>query len=255
MGIVELRAWGSVVAVAVLLAACSAESPEVASSGSSSRPRRAPTPRCGNRQLMLSGEARRRPGRLVAQLDDRPGRERAWIAVGPSPREDCRAWLLVEGSFGRAGVPIAGTDAFARASLGLPVLSGTASIDGHPGAEILVDVTAGASTTFVAVFSLVGGDVVKVDVVGTGAPPDDLFSFGGSVGHVHAVDCAGRARVVVSRAQAGARRYAVARRYFAAEGPVWRAQPDRNERGAAWPRQLGRRWPEFSSSPFLSCSP
>lgn len=244
-----------ILVVAALLAACSGK-PAV--SPSASRPPRDPPggavlPNCANEDRILSGDTGRRPGRVVADLDGRPGLERAWIAVAPSSGNDCSAWLVVQASFGRAGAPIAGVDDTAFSPLGLPVLSGAVSIDDNPGAEIVVDVTAGASTTMVGVFALSERDVVRVDVVGPGAPPDDLFAHGGSVGHVHAVDCAGQSTVVVSQANAAARRYVVERRYFLTDGPVWRAQPERAERATASARQLMARWPEFRASPFLTC--
>jgi hypothetical protein len=197
--------------------------------------------------------ARTKPQRgLVADFDGRDGRERAWVArVGGAP-DECAAWLVVAGSTGRAAAPIAGTDPVTSSAFGFPSLHGAAPIDDAPGLEILVDVGAGASTTFLAVFTASGGELRKVDASGRGAPADDLFAYGGSVGRLSAVDCSG-GLVVVSRADAGARNYRVVRRYYAPAGPEWRALPARTERGVAAPRSLGRRWPEFESSPFLSC--
>jgi hypothetical protein len=173
----------------------------------------------------------------------------------PGGRVDCRAWLVVAGSFGRRVLPIAGTDDFASGALGLPALAGGARIDSRAGAEIVVDVTAGASTTFAAVFTLLPETLVKIDVRGRGAPAPDLFAHGGSVAHVHAVDCAGPAMVMSTEAQASARRYTVIRRFFSAEGPVWRALPGRTERGTAAPRRLASLWPEFGAFPFSGCAP
>jgi hypothetical protein len=191
---------------------------------------------------------------VVADFDGRAGVERAWIGEAPHQRRDCRRWLVVEGSSGRTGAPISGTDPFTSSTLGLPSVSGTAGIDDLPGAEILVDVTAGASTTLMAVFAFRDGDVIKVRASGPGAPQAGLFPYGGSVGRLYAVDCAGPARVVVSEARAGVRRYTVRRRVLEARGAVWRSLPGRTQRGTARPRQLSQRWPEFRSSPFLSCA-
>jgi hypothetical protein len=249
-----VRMAGIVLLTGVSLGACQPESPrerapereaaDAVQEGASS---------CPNEERVAAGGGRRRRGRLVADLDGRPGSERAWIASIPSERVDCSAWLVVEAALGRRVVPIAGTDDFASGALGLPALAGGARIDSRGGAEIVVDVTAGASTTFAAVFSLLRDSVVMVDLRGPGAPPNDLFAHGGSAAHVHAVDCAGPATVITTEAQANARRYSIIRRFFSAEGPVWRALPGRTERGTAAPRRLAAQWPEFGSFPFSSC--
>jgi hypothetical protein len=230
------------------------EAAESARPGESRGQAGAAVPRCPNEGRVAAGAGRPKEGRLEADLDGRPGTERAWIALTPGG-VDCRAWLVAEGSFGRTVVPIAGTDHFAFESLGLPALAGAARIDDTGGAEIVVDVTAGASTTFAAVFTLERDTAVKVDARGAGAPPGDLFAHGGSAAHVDAVDCTGPATVVISQARADALRYSVTRYYFAAEGPVWRALPRHTESGETEPRLLATRWPEFQSWPFSSCLP
>jgi hypothetical protein len=243
-----------------LLAACQPSAPRRGPEGTESAgPDGSPVatgaavPACPNARRVAAGAGHRRQGRLQADLDGRPGRERAFVTLTRSGGVDCRAWLVAEGSFGRTVVPVAGTDPFAFESLGLPALAGAARIDDTGGAEIMVDVTTGASTTFAAVFTVQRDTVVKVDARGPGAPSGDLFAYGGSVAHLDAVDCAGPATVVISRARADALRYSITRHYFSAEGPVWRALPRRAERGKAVPRRLAARWPEFGSFPFSSC--
>lgn len=247
-------------ATGVSLAACQPDppreqTPESATSVEGGAAASVDASSCPNEERVVAGAGRRRRGRLIADLDGRPGSERAWIALTPGERVDCSAWLVVDGAFGRKVVPLAATDDFASEALGLPALAGGARIDSRAGAEIVVDVAAGASTTFAAVFSFFEDTVVKVDVRGRGAPPDDLFPYGGSVAHVNAVDCAGPATVMTTQAQASARRYSVTRRLFSADGPVWRALPQRTERGSATPRRLAAVWPEFGSFPFSSCAP
>jgi hypothetical protein len=246
----------SVVVLAILVAGACTDAPRRArpqSTPAPSRPEGAALPQCDNRVDVLSKAAPRESGRISADLDGRGGSELAWITVTRTAHDDCRAWLVVEGSAGRIAAPIAGTDPFALASLGLPALNGAVTIDRQPGTEILVDVTAGASTTFVGVFAVHRESVVRIAVVGRGAPPGNLFPYGGSVGHLDAVDCAGEGSVVATRAQAGARRYLVSRHYFAATGSVWRARPALTKRARARFAELESRWPEFGSSPFLSC--
>lgn len=71
---------------------------------------------------------------------------------------------------------------------GLPALAGVAEIDERPGSEVVVDVVAGASTAFVAVFSAGGGVLEQMTITG-GGPYGDLFPYGGSTGHMEASDC------------------------------------------------------------------
>ena len=259
----KTRIKGAVVSAltgACLLAACQPSAPR-GSPEASERPHRdgpnvaagAAVPACPNAERVAAGGGRRERGRLRADLDGRPGAEQAWLTLTRRGGVDCRTWLVAEGNFGSTVVPIAGTEPFAFESLGLPALARAASIDDTRGAEIVVDVTAGASTTFAAVFTLQRDTFVKVDARGPGAPSGDLFAYGGSVAHLDAVDCAGSSTVVISRARADALRYSVTRHYFSAEGPVWRALPTRAEKGEAVPRKLAARWPEFGSFPFSSC--
>jgi hypothetical protein len=163
----------------------------------------------------------------------------------------CQAFLVVEGSGEGAVLAI---EAFDRAyGLPQPRLNTLAEVDTAPGSEVVIDLVAGASTQFVGLFTMAGGELARVEVEGDEFPTDDLFPYGGSVGHVEASDCAGAAgTIVISSATPRGDDYQVTRRFFRFRGSTPRAEPSSTERDRATLEELGR-FPEYRSSPFGGC--
>ena len=95
--------------------------------------------------------------------------------------------------------PIEGWDP--SAGVALPTLNRLAQIDGRPGAEIVVNLAAGASTQFVGAFAVAEGTVERLATTGDEASSGtaDLFAFGGSVGHLEAVGLHDEGRSCVER--------------------------------------------------------
>jgi len=196
---------------------------------------------------------------MEGDVDGDGADDRVWLSADPSGPPRCRGFLTVETE---EKTYWAVTDASEMpSSLQEPLLSSLPNIDGEGGAEIVVNLEAGASTEFVGVFKLTRAGLERMGVDGRAPGPfggesRDLFAYGGSVGHLEAVDCAGDGLVVMSAAlpsRNDARSYRVERRFFET-GPT---------SGLSLKRELTERhtvrdlkvddFPEFAGSPFLSC--
>ncbi|MFN2488546.1 MAG: hypothetical protein ABR529_02150 [Actinomycetota bacterium] len=240
-----------VLAAILLAAACDGRSP-----AEPDRPAWAKSlvgaPGCPDRSEAI--EARHRTGgRVPADVDGDGTSGSVWLAVDPSAAAGCRALVVARAAETTWIAPIRDFDELAFETLGLPALSAVVPIDDRPGAEVVVDVTAGASTTLVGVFTLHEGALVQVALSGRGAPDNDLLPYGGSVTHVYAVDCSADGAVVVSEASPRGRRYVVRRWFYEPRGATWTAP--RLESETVRPKHLGSMFPEFVSSPFLGCRP
>jgi hypothetical protein len=144
-----------------------------------------------------------------------------------------------------------------------PTLNSLIQLDFEPGEEIVVNLEAGASTQFVGVFKLTADGIERITIEGRGPGPfaqeiaqENLFPFGGSVGHLEAVDCLNPALIVMSAATPkgnSADRYKVERRFFRLEGTVLSLQPEANEVHEVEGLTVDS-FREFAGSPFLSCN-
>jgi hypothetical protein len=244
-------------ALSLWLTACEATPTGSARTAQSPAPTRTPAPAtgCANEPRVLAAGQLRAPGRVRADLDGSGGEDVAWLADDPRGAPGCRSFLVADVGAGLLVASVAGAEDSSGGVLDLPALREAVDVDGRPGAEILVDVAAGASTGFVAVFTVHSGELTRVTARGPGSPPRGLFLYGGSVGHIHAVDCAGEGVVIVSEASAQAVRYAVTRRFLVVRGATWEVDPGRTSRARAAPRAVFERYAEFRSSPFLGCGP
>jgi hypothetical protein len=135
--------------------------------------------------------------------------------------------------------------------LGLPRLNSFAAIDSEPGVEIVVDLAQGASTSFVGIITLASGRLRMVRSSGLSGAHDNLFAYGGSVGHLDAADCR-RGLVMLSSAVAQASGYRVTRRFLDPHRTGWPLRPSLTQRNTIRPQQIGR-FEEFSAAPFASC--
>jgi hypothetical protein len=101
-----------------------------------------------------------------------------------------------------------------------------------------------------------------MDLTGQGPGPfaedlarDDLLAFGGSVGHLEAVDCDANGDVVISVALPEgntAEAYEVERRFFTSAGAKIVLVRSRTERHTVDATGIDD-FPEFAGSPFGSC--
>jgi hypothetical protein len=205
-------------------------------------------PLCRRAARVVTRAVFRRPERLRGDVDGDGEGDELFVAVAQGARRGCRAFVAADTGERLLAAPI--PDEFASFELGLPALKSLAAINDMAGAEIVVDVGAGASTQFASVFTVAEGSLLQV--VAPGAGTARLFAYGGSVGHVAAVDCDAEGRVVISSAVPRRDRYRVTRRFATAHGAVWRTDPSATERIRVSLSGL-RDYHEFVRSPFGSC--
>ena len=182
-----------------------------------------------------------------------------FLATDGTGPPGCAAFVVAELAAG-ATIAAPAWEIGPEGGLPQPRLHSMVDLNGVPGVEVLVDEAAGASTQFVGAYVYSGGDLVKVDVSGTGATDEgsgDLFPYGGSVGHLEAADCAPDGRLVVSTAtpssngaDAAEGIYVVQRRFFVFDDAA--LDLDETVR-TKLPIDDLTRLPEFGAGPFGSC--
>lgn len=200
----------------------------------------------------------RTPGQLTGDVDGDGHEDRVWMSTDPSAEAGCKSFLTVETddtAYWAAADP-SGTPR----ALQVPTLNSLSEINTEPGAEVVVNLETGASTQFVGVFTLTRAGLERVTVDGKGPGPfagelDDLFAFGGSVGHLEGIDCTEDGLVVMSAAfpEGGtAETYSVERRFFHAARTTLILDKALTERQKIDASKVGN-LPELGGSPFLSC--
>ena len=103
----------------------------------------------------------------------------------------------------------------------------------------------------VEVFSMASGRLERVRSPRLPNIPVGLFTHGGSVGHLDAVDCR-RKLVMISSAVSQGRGYDVTRRFLEPGGDRWRLRGSLTTRSSIRPQHIAR-FEEFSAAPFSSC--
>jgi hypothetical protein len=203
---------------------------------------------CNRTERVVTSARNRKQGALRGDVDGDGARDEVFVVVAQRARRGCRAFVVADTGDRLLAAPIEGD--FVSFDLGLPALKSLAAINLDAGSEIVVDVAAGASEQFASVFTVAEGVLVPVSI--SGAINRVLVAYGGSVGHVAAIDCESEGRIVISSAVPSGDRYRVMRRFASARGRVWRADPDATERALVSFRGL-RDYHEFVRPPFGSC--
>lgn len=198
---------------------------------------------------LLSGQTQ---GRLTGDVDGDGTDDEVSVALDPSGEPGCRSFIVVETS---SGTFVAPTDPDGSMAGFEPQLRALVQADDQPGSEIVAQVLAGASTQFIAMFTLHDGALARVSVEPVGAFGDiaDLFPYGGSVGHMEASDCAADGRIVISAATpagGSGERYEVQRVFLRFEGSE--LIQDEVEKQVVSVFKI-EELPEYRSSPFGSC--
>ena len=255
---VRKHATGLILMAALTLVACEGaeESPKVDRLQVVTDPHVA----CANGTDVALGDALRSEDvpTLTGDIDGDGGDDRVMISTDPEGPEGCRFFLIVEGLQHAYWAAI--DSGQGTSSLENPTLSSLSDIDGEAGMEIVLNLEAGASTQFVGVMKLTRPGLERVTIDGRGPGPfgaemEDLFPFGGSVGHLEAVDCAPEGLVVMSAALpvgAGADTYRVERRFFSPSHTALVLEKKLTERHTVEGLKVDD-FPEFAGSPFLSC--
>ena len=193
-----------------------------------------------------------RPGSLSADVDgDGSGDEVTLIAPALA---GCPYLVVAETASGELSGELSSD--LAGSAAGLPALNVAADLDRDGDSEVAVDVHAGASTVFLAVFDAAAGGLIRVRAAG-GLGRGELFAYGGSVGHLDGIDCASEqspaaGTVVMSSALAAGEGYVVRRSFYELVDGVLEHRPELRERLDVEPEDLGQ-FAELGSAPFSSC--
>lgn len=132
-------------------------------------------------------------------------------------------------------------------------------VDRFPGKEFGIVLQQGASTTFAGLFTMRAARIQRMNVSGPGAPEDDLFGYGGSVGIQVASDCArnrpdGQVINSVAVLNDAGTHYKVKRRWFRSTAGDLVRTNEETDRERVRAQRLHERLYEFRNSPFGSCA-
>lgn len=239
-----------VMCAAALVGACSGDSEPKRTAAPTPTPSPAPEPACPNQEAVVADESLRTGEDLPGDFDGDGAPDSASIYFDPDGEQGCQAFVVAELA---EGGPISGPLETWRSDYGLPrpTLNAVREIDGQEGAEIVVNMGIGASTQFVGIMTEDEGRLVQVlPEVASGELAEGLFGFGGSVGHVSAVDCVAPGRIVASLATPRGDDYRVERTFLIFNGPRLLLAERETERVSL--DQIGR-LPEYARSPFGGC--
>jgi hypothetical protein len=202
--------------------------------------------RCANEAEVVADQATWRDGRLRGDVDGDGIRDEVFIADGAG-EPGCRLFLVARVAGVILSAPIPPQEG-APSGLGLPSLSGLAEIDGRPGLDVYLTVLAGASTSFLTVFSAGSGKLSVLDL--EGGEFGALFPTGGSAGHAEASDCLHRRVAITKATPARGDRWNAERSFFRLRG-------DRFVKDEKPPTLLRNvklnALPEFRGTPFGNC--
>ncbi len=219
----------------------------------------ATTAACANEAATAADAARRLGTSVQGDVNGDGTIETIALALDPAGAPECSAFVVVDLGTEIAAAPV--WEAGPESGLPQPRINGLENIDGRAGDEILIDEAAGASTQFVGAFTFIDGDLKRITARGGIAEGEvagfeNLFPYGGSVGHIDAVDCSGDG-IVVSTATPSSDQdelargiYEVERRFFTLDDGTM--EHDETQRSEVAVDELDR-YPEFGSAPFGSC--
>jgi hypothetical protein len=206
-------------------------------------------PACDNQEAVIADASLRAGDPQRGDVDGDGAAETVSVYYDPQGQLGCQAFVAVESGDGVVAGPLETW----RGEFGLPMptLNKLVDVDGEEGDEVVVNMGAGASTQFVGIVVADGAVLrqVTTDVPGQAVP--GLLGFGGSVGHLEAVDCAPDGAVVASIATPAGDAYRVVRTFYRFAGAELIRDERQVERVAI--EQIDR-FPEYASSPFGSCS-
>ncbi|HEV2757858.1 MAG TPA: hypothetical protein VG318_19020 [Actinomycetota bacterium] len=210
----------------------------------------APAGQCPNQSAAVADTSLRTGDARTGDVDGDGVDEEVAVHFDPSGDPGCQAFVVADSAEETLAAPLETW----RTDFGLPAptLNTLEDVDGEPGLEVVVNMGAGASAQFVGIVAADGGTLQQVTVeAGDNTVGDGLLGFGGSVGHVEAVDCAPDGGIVSSFAAPEGSTYRVERRFLVFEGTT--LVEDRVEVENA-PLEEIDRFPEYAASPFGSCS-
>lgn len=203
---------------------------------------------CANQEVVMDDMSLRTGNTQSGDVDGDGDADSVAVHYDSEGAPGCQGFVVVETAAGRT---LSGALETWRGEFGLPMptLNGVADVDGEAGDEVVVNMGAGASTQFVGIVVEDGGVLRQVTTRGRSPVAPGLLGFGGSVGHIEAVDCA-REGVVVSLAVPDGDVYRVERTFYGFAGAELVREDREVERV---PVEDVERFPEYAASPFGSC--
>lgn len=234
-------------ALCLLFAACS-DDPAPRAGESTAAP--APDYACSNQEAVIEDVSLRAGSPHTGDVDGDEEPDVVSVHYDPEGVVGCQGFVVVETA---AGGTLSGALETWRGEYGLPMptLNDLADVDGEGGQEVVVNMGAGASTQFVGLVVADGSVLRQVTTAVPGQAAPGLLGFGGSVGHLEAVDCAPGGGVVASFATPAGNAYRVERTFYEFAGSELIREDREVERVPA--PQIDR-FPEYAASPFRSCS-
>lgn len=159
-------------------------------------------------------------GIMRGDVNDDGDRDAAWITAR---KRDGRCRYFVKVNMGQEDdrKRLRGADRFTMRNFSH--ITAMVEVDLVPGKEIGVLYDQGANTSFMALMTIRNDNIRRIRVNGRGAPPDDLFSYGGGIAFLSGSDCAQNrplGTIIYSTAEydQNDNRYDVRRRRFATDG-------------------------------------
>jgi hypothetical protein len=190
-------------------------------------------------------------GELTGDVDGDGRVDRASVVYARGAPDRCESVLRVERADGIATrVVRAGVSPETRSSVShdAPRLTALAPLDGRPGAELLVTVWDGASTSFGALYSVRSGRLVRMHVPRSSIGAAGVLPYSGSLGHTSALQCrrgrAGLVSVSAAKVPAG---WDVARFALVPKGDGFSVKSEPARRVESLP-------PEFAGAPLSGCA-
>lgn len=248
----------AILALILLIGACSNEEPTTADRPSASPPvsGAAPTPTyspdsdCPNEaDAIASGQ--RAGGEARGDVDGDGADDVAYVVRDEAGPPGCQTFLVVETA--RATLSAPTEEPGVSYALQAPRVNSLVQVDGRGGLEVLVDLEQGASTQFLGMFTVVDGALAKVRI-GGGSAYGDLFPYGGSVGHLEASNCAEErgAEVLIAMATANTTDYTIRTVLYEMRGDTLRPLPLKEQPPIATGPDVEAS-EGFDSSPFGDC--
>jgi hypothetical protein len=193
-------------------------------------------------------------GKMRGDVDGNGTRDLAWIAANKHNGR-CRYFAKVDLGSDEARKRLYGDKFVFR---NFSHVMAMVDVDTVPGREFGIVLQQGASTTFAGLFTMRGGNIERINVHGAGAPDDDLFGYGGSIGISVASDCArnrpdGQVINSVAVLNNAGTHYKVKRRWFQSTGVDLQRTAEDTDKRRVKAEKLHERLYEFRNSPFGSC--
>lgn len=214
-------------------------------------PSTAPGSRCPNHERALeSGDVL--GGKVGGDVDGDGSRDTVYLLRDDGGDPDCRTFLVAQTGGGLLATPT--NEEGAEHALEAPRIHSFVQVDGDGGEEILVDLEHGASTQFLAMFTVAEGNLRRVEIAEQ-TEFGSLFPHGGSVGHIEASNCSDEpgADVVITLAMANATDYTIRSRLYELVGAKLEPLPPNSQPdiriGAGVAEMEGAQ-----TSPFGDCS-